>query len=220
MSGFNTFDLLAVVLLLAAGILAFRRGFVKEVFMLGTWIGASVIAANYYAALTPWVMSHDIKNQLAAEAISAIAIFGLALLALIPTGNLLAGLIKGPTLTSIDRSLGFVFGLLKGLLILCLVFLVLSFIWPKDDEQPTWLNEAKIKPLLADGADMLKSFVPEDSRQQLEDEVNKKREAAAENAQRLQEMTTPEPAWDDKTSDEVPDSGEEVREKTDDIFDQ
>lgn len=197
-SGFNTFDLLAIGFLLAAGIHAFRRGFVKEVFMLGTWTLATLIAANYYPALTPWVMSHNIKNHLAAEAIAAIAIFGLTLLALIPTGNFLAGLIKGPTLTSIDRSLGFVFGLLKGLLILCLLFLVMSFIWPKEEEQPAWLAQARIKPLLADGADMLKSFVPEGEREHAEAELQKSRDAATkavDDAQHLEELSTPVPAW-------------------------
>ena len=67
-TGFNTFDYIVIGFLLLAGFHAFRRGFVKEVFMLGTWIGASIIAATYYPSLTPWVMSHDIKNEIAAQA--------------------------------------------------------------------------------------------------------------------------------------------------------
>lgn len=213
-TGFNTFDLVAAAFLLATGIHAFKRGFIKEVFMLGTWIGASMLAATYYPVLTPWVQSHDIKNKLAAEAIASILVFGIALLALIPTGNLLAGLIKGPTLTSIDKSLGFVFGLMKGLLILCLFFLVLSFVWPKKDEQPEWLAKARFQPLLADGADMIKSFVPEDELSKTEKRIQSERDSAQEavdNAQRLEELSTPVP-WVDKASEKVDKKSDEANE--------
>ncbi|MDD5586485.1 MAG: CvpA family protein [Alphaproteobacteria bacterium] len=197
MGSINTFDLGVAGLLLASGVFAFRRGFIKEIFSLGTWIGASIIAATYYQALKPWVMSHHIKNELAGSAIAALALFGLSLLVLISTGSLLTGMIKGPTMTSIDRSLGFVFGLLRGLLVLSLIYLCLTFVWPKADEQPVWLAEAKTKPLLADGADMLKSFVPKDEREEAAEELEKNRETATkalEDAERLDEMSTPVPS--------------------------
>lgn len=230
-TGFNTFDLIASAFVLVTGVHAFRRGFVKEVFMLGTWTGASVIAATYYTALTPWIMSHDIKNKLAADAIATLSLFGLALLVLIPTVNFLAGLIKGPTLTSIDRSLGFVFGLMKGLLILCLLFLCLSFVWPEEKDQPTWLVQAKSRPLLADGADMIRNFVPKEDReraQEIADEHRRTTEQAAAEAQHLEEISTPVPAWLRKDKNKAADSidststgssGNEAINKTNELLD-
>jgi membrane protein required for colicin V production len=218
-SGFNMFDLGVAALLLLSGIFAFRRGFVKEIFSLGTWIGASIIAATYYPVLKPWVMQHHIKNDLAASAIAALGLFGLSLLALIPTGNVLAGLIKGPTMTSIDRSLGFVFGLLRGLLVLCLVYLCLTFIWPKAEEQPTWLAEARTKPLLADGADMLKNFVPKDEREEAAEELEKSRKKATkaiEDAERLDEISTPVPSAGKKDG-KTPSYDEKLRGVMDDL---
>jgi len=196
-TGFNTFDFAVFGLLLVSGVAAFRRGFVKEIFALGTWVAASIVAATYYPLMKPWIMSHNIKNELAAGALSALALFGLTLLILIPTGNVLANFIKGPTLSSIDRSLGFVFGLMKGLLVLSLLYIALSFVWPKADEQPDWLTGAKTTPLLADGADMLKSFVPRDEREKAAEELEKSREEAAraiEDAERLDEISTPVPS--------------------------
>jgi len=205
-SGFNTFDYIALGLIILSGIHAFRRGFVKEIFALGTWIGAAVVAASYYPALRPWIMSHNIKNELAADALSAIALFGITLLCLIPTGNLLAGFIKGPTLSAIDRSMGFVFGLMKGLLILCLVYLALGFVYPEADEQPKWMAEARVAPLLADGADMLKNFVPQDERDEAAAKLEEKREEAdkaMEDAEHLDAISTP-----------VPGNKEEKKEKS------
>lgn len=205
-AGFNNFDLLAVGLLLLTGILAFRRGLVKEIFMLATWTIAAVVAATFYPALTPWMMEHNIKPELAAKAASVVALFAMSLLVLIPTGNFLAGLIKGPTLTSIDRSLGFVFGLLKGFLILCLLFLAFGFVWPKEEEQPEWLAKARIKPVLADGTDMLKNFVPKEDRERAEEKLKKTQEEAqkaVDDAQHLEEISTPVPAWLKKNNEKA-----------------
>jgi membrane protein required for colicin V production len=209
----NTFDLVVIGLLLISGIVAFRRGFIKEIFSLGTWVAASVIAATYYKALQPWMMSHHIKNELAAGAASALALFGLTLVVLIPTGNMLISLIKGPTLTSIDRSMGFVFGLMRGLLILSLIYLGLSYVWPEQDEQPGWLTEARTTPLLADGADLLKGFVPKDEREKAEKALEEDRNAAEkaiEDAKHLDDISTPVPASrKDKTGESS--YGDELR---------
>lgn len=210
----NTFDLAVIGLLLLSGIVAFRRGFIKEIFALGTWVAASVIAASYYKTLQPWVMSHHIKNELMAGAAAALALFGLTLIVLIPTGNMLANLIKGPTLTSIDRSLGFVFGLMRGLLILSLLYLGLSFVWPKQEEQPEWLSKARTAPLLADGADLLKGFVPKDEREKLEENLKEDQAAvkkAAEDAKHLDDISTPVPAAPKKKADESSSYNDELR---------
>jgi len=197
LSNLNYVDLGAFGLLVLSGIFAFRRGFVKEIFALGTWVVASIIAAKYYPALKPWMMNHHIKNDLAAEVASVVSLFCLTLVVLIPTGNFVAGLIKGPTLTSLDHSLGLAFGLLRGFLVLCLLFLCLTWIWPKAEEQPDWMTTAKIKPMLSYGADMLRSFIPKDEEQQVADDLAKSRDAAEkamEDAQHLDQISTPVPA--------------------------
>lgn len=213
-SGFNNFDFFVFGLLLISGITAFRRGFIKEIFSLGTWVAASIIAASYYPALKPWIMSHNIKNELAAGALSALALFGLTMLVLIPTGNLLGNFIKGPTLTSIDRSLGFVFGLMKALVLLSLLYIVFGFVWTDEEEQPNWLKESKTAPLLADGAEVIKSFVPKDEREKAEDELRKTQEAtekAIEDAERLDEISTPVPSSGKKNNKKSPSYGDELR---------
>ena len=218
-SSFNTVDLAVLGVLALSGIVAFMRGLVREVFSLGAWVGASFITAYAYPFAKPWVHGH-IKNEMAADAATAAGLFCLALIVLIPLGNLVAGLIKGRTLTAIDRSLGFVFGLARGFLVVCLLYLVMAWMWPEKDKLPEWLTEAKTQPLLAYGAENVKDMFPEGERKKIE-ETLKKDQALAKDpetaARVLEKMSMPEPATKEIKS---PAYGNDERDKMNQFIDQ
>lgn len=193
--GFNVADITVIIILLVSGGLAFMRGLVREVFALGTWVGASAAAVFLYPLVKPLVAAH-IKNEMAVDAATGLGIFCAALIILIPLGNFFASMIKGETLTAIDRSLGFVFGLVRGLLFLCLFYLCVTFLWSDPEKFPDWLASAKSRPLLSYGAEVLKNLVPKDAQEKAAEDVRKTRdraEKAVEDAQRLQEMASPAP---------------------------
>ena len=60
----------------------------------------------------------------------------------------------------IDRTLGFVFGLARGVFLVCLAYLLIAMALPPAD-WPPWLRDAKSGPYLNEGADLLKGFLPE-----------------------------------------------------------
>ena len=195
-SNVSTVDIVVLSVLVVSGILAFRRGFVREIFALGTWIAATVIAASYYPDLKPWVVKQGIKDNLTSEAAAAILLFCGTLIILIPLGTFIADLIKGPTLTALNRSLGLVFGLVRGLLVLCLVFLCFMLIWPLEEGQPEWLKSPKSRPVLAYGAEILQNLVPKDEQEKIAERLRKSKERAEKNmedAKRLEIISTPVP---------------------------
>jgi membrane protein required for colicin V production len=138
--GINIVDLSIVVILLISGGLALLRGLVREVVVLGVWIGSTVFTAMLYPIAKPW-MGHYIKNEMGADAATAVALFCVSLIVLIPLGSLISGFVKGRTLTAIDRSLGFIFGLIRGALVISLLYLGASWIWPDLDHQHEWLKD-------------------------------------------------------------------------------
>ena len=102
------------------------------------------------------------------------AVFAGALILLMIIGAITCSFIKGRGLTLIDRSLGFVYGLARGAAVVSLVYLATSMvIWPdidkpKTEQQdkdrnipPTLLVEARTRPIMTQGALLLKRFVPE-----------------------------------------------------------
>jgi len=218
---FNIFDLLVAAVLVASGIFAFRRGLVREIMALGTWVLASVFAFSFYPLARPFLHEH-IKNEMLADAATAIGLFCIAIVLLVPLGDYLTGLVKSPTLSSIDRSLGFVFGIVRGFVIMCLLFLGTTFIWPADgDAQPAWLEQARTKPALAYGVEVIKSLVPEDPESAAAQQLEKSREAAeeaVENAKRLDDISTPVPVYHGNRGT-TPSYGDDTRDKMDDLMD-
>jgi membrane protein required for colicin V production len=185
-TGLNNLDYIVLGIILLSGLLALMRGFVREVLSLAVWVGAYLIAARYYPLAEP-TARHYIKSPSLATDVAAVSVFIIAFIVLSLISYLIAQLVQGRALTAIDRSLGFLFGLLRGALVVCLVYLIaVALIWPdidkppepapsveaqtqnpaeakeKDKNQPPqWLMQAKTRPFIAYGAAWLKNFVPE-----------------------------------------------------------
>lgn len=205
-SGTGTFDLVVLGLLLLSGLMALFRGLVREVFSLGTWLGATAAALFLTPAASPW-FHQRIENELAATAAASISVFCGALLILIPLSNLGASMVKGRTITAIDRSLGFVFGVVRGILVVSLLYLCALWIWPEKDQQPKWLVEAKTQPFLMAGAETMRSLIPKEKLEKAAEEAKKQQEMArkaVEDAKRLQELATPVPVTKENTATNYP----------------
>jgi membrane protein required for colicin V production len=88
---------------------------------------------------------------------------------------------------------------------------------------PDWLNEAKTKPLLSYGAELIKSFVPKEELEEKEERLRKARDAAekaTEAARRLDEISTPVPMIDRDKKDRSPSYGDKSRENMDNLIQQ
>ncbi len=132
-TSFSTFDYVVIGCVLLSGLLALMRGLVREVCSLAAWAGAFVAAAKFSYLAEPWAHRY-VKSDSFASQIAMVAMFFAAFVALSLVGMLIGRLVQGNALTAIDRSLGFVFGLLRGTLLVCLLYLVaISTFWPDLD---------------------------------------------------------------------------------------
>ncbi|MCL2469408.1 MAG: CvpA family protein [Alphaproteobacteria bacterium] len=225
-TSYNAFDLLFLAILLVSGIFALRRGLVREVLALGSWILAALFAFALFSTVRP-LLDEYIKNKMLADAATGVGLFCVAIIILVPLGDFVSSLVRSPKLSAIDRSLGFVFGLIRGFIIMSLVYLSLTFVFPEEPEgkvhQPPWLEKSKTKPVLAYGVDLLKSLVPEGADEKLAEALKKKqkaeKEAAEDAAEHLDELSTPVPEVSGfKGEDSSYDDKE--RERMDEIFDE
>lgn len=143
-TSFTTFDYVVIGCVLLSGLLALMRGLVREVCSLAAWAGAFVAAAKLSYLVEPWAHKYLKSDSLASNA-AMIATFFAALIILSLVGMLICRLVQGDALTAIDRSLGFVFGLLRGALLVCLLYLVaMSTFWP-DLDLPDSANLATLQ---------------------------------------------------------------------------
>jgi len=170
-SGMNAVDLAVIGVILLSGGLALWRGFVRELLSLAAWIGASLIAVYFYPSLQPWMHRH-IHTEITADACTGLALFCGSLAVLIPIGYFVGGLIRGRALTAIDRSLGFVFGLARGVLVVCLLFLITLWVWPEEKKEPDMLAHAKSRPMMVAGAEVIKNLLPAEQVKKISDDAH------------------------------------------------
>ena len=157
------YDVGLVVILIISGLLAFVRGFIREVLSIGAWIGAIIATIFALPYAKPFVREF-ISHTMLADAVAGGAIFLVTLVILWILTQMISNRVKGSALNALDRSLGFVFGLVRGAVLVCLLFIGVEWL-VKPEQQPDWLRNARSLPLVVWGADQIRSLVPSDAQQ-------------------------------------------------------
>ncbi len=158
----NVTDLLILAVILISGFIAFSRGFIREVLSIAGWIGAAFAGVYGYPQLVPQILSL-VPDPVMASWISGASIGVVTVIVLSLLGHHLAKMLRLDGLTAIDRSLGFLFGLVRGAVLVSLVFLALQWMVDKRD-YPGWLNDAKSLPIATMGANLLARLLPDNLR--------------------------------------------------------
>lgn len=120
------FAILGVILL--STLISLVRGFVKEAISLAVWIGAFFIASQFYADLAVYLTNFDdamIRNGIAIAILFVVTLILGGLL-----NYMVAQLVQHTGLTGTDRSLGAVFGLLRGALIVSAMLFFMDVFTP------------------------------------------------------------------------------------------
>lgn len=151
-------DILVIATLLISGAFAYARGFVHEVLSIAGWIGAA-FATIYGTPVLKHFTRQLIDTPFIADLITGILIFiGVLVILSIITKQISRG-VKESALGALDRALGFLFGLLRGAVVVSLVWIGYEWTTPPK-EQPEWLFDARTMPTIIRGANMLKALVP------------------------------------------------------------
>jgi membrane protein required for colicin V production len=155
----NPLDIGVVAIIVLSAIFAFARGFVREALSIVAWVGAAFITLRGFGAAFS-VIDPMVKNPLLSQLIAGFGLFVICLIVLTIITSILARYVRTSALSAIDRTLGFIFGIARGALIVSLAYLLLDSAVAKDD-RPAWVQQAKSTPFLHWGADELKVFLPE-----------------------------------------------------------
>lgn len=156
---FNAFDLLLVVTLGFSMIMGFARGFVREFLGLFAWAGAVWVTTRGYmwpsVFFSPWITEPAILKL-----ISSLSVFCLSLVVFLFLVQWLSYSIQNSMAQSVDRSLGIVFGLVRGFCIVCGAYIgSLFFMLPQ--VQPPIIQLSKSYPLLNKGALFFAPLLPQ-----------------------------------------------------------
>jgi len=122
-------DLAVLGVLAISALLAFLRGFVREVLGIGAWIGAGVVAV-WGARYARVPVEHWVDNPSWAEPIALIGVFLVTLIILLLVAHLFGRLARGSPLGGVDRTLGLLFGLARGAALVILAYILAGMVVP------------------------------------------------------------------------------------------
>ena len=153
-------DIVLIVVMLISGLLAMVRGFMREVLSIIAWVLAAGATLYAYSKLLPYAKQYFNNDIVAAVAVIA-GVFLLTLLVVTVLTVRLSDMVLDSRVGALDRTLGFLFGLARGLVIVVVAFMFFSWLVP-DRSQPEWVKGAKSRVVLAGTGQWLMSMLPED----------------------------------------------------------
>lgn len=155
-------DFVVLGVLAISGLLAFSRGFVREVLGVGAWGGAA--AFTYWGTpLARPQFDHWITTPEWASFATIGALFLGSLLVLMLLSRWIGAVVRASVLGGLDRTLGLVFGLVRGAALVVFAYIAVGLVIPID-HWPEPVLKARALPLAYEGAAWVVTQLPPDAR--------------------------------------------------------
>jgi membrane protein required for colicin V production len=142
-SGYNGADWAIIVVVVLSVLISLVRGFVKEALSLLVWIVAFAVAFFFSERLAPML-----GNLVELPSLRYLAAFAILFVCTLIVGSivnfLIVQLVRMTGLSAIDRLLGMMFGVCRGVLIALLILIFLPKIIPV--EQDPWWQQSRLIP--------------------------------------------------------------------------
>ncbi|PHR62610.1 MAG: hypothetical protein COA47_03430 [Robiginitomaculum sp.] len=152
-------DVVALGVLLLSSVLALTRGFVRESLSIASFVVAS-LATIFTLPVFRQVTMNWIDSELIATGVTALTIFlGVYVVMTMLTHKVSGFVHMNRHIGVLDRTAGFAFGVVRGMVMLALVLLGWNFL-TKPGQTPDWVSTARVYPVVSATAVALKSLVP------------------------------------------------------------
>ena len=153
-------DLVLLAVMLISGLLAMVRGFMREILSIAAWGAAAVVTLFAFQKLLPSAKTYIANDTVATIVVIAGVFIGTLIVVSIITVRI-SDMILDSRIGALDRTLGFLFGLARGLLIVVVAFLFFAWLVP-DKQRPDWVTAAKSRVVLESTGNWLMSLLPDD----------------------------------------------------------
>ena len=156
-------DVILIAIMLISGFLAMVRGFTREVLSIFSWAMAAVAALyltpKYANLLEPYISNPSIAQIAFAAGVFIITLIVVSLITFRVSDSVLDSRVG-----AVDRTLGFVFGLARGFLLVAIVFILFTAL---ARDQPDWVRNARSFPVLESTQRAIESLLPMNPEQYL-----------------------------------------------------
>lgn len=134
----NAFDWILIAIMAFSGFIAFRRGLMRAIFGMIGFIGGFLLAAWNYTRLGDWMNDYHIISSLPVARTAAFLLIVLIMAVIFElAGRIMHHSLRAIGLGFLDRSLGAVFGLIRGCLACIGVLLAATAVAPQSQAVTT-----------------------------------------------------------------------------------
>lgn len=164
-------DFIVIAVMLVSALLAMVRGLTREVLSIASWVVAAAATLYFFPRFQEDVRGLLQPNWLADISL-AVGIFVITLIVVSFITMRISDFILDSRIGALDRTLGFVFGLFRGLLLVVIAYMFLAWLVPVEN-QPNWVREARSAPILKQTGDAIIALLPEDPEKAILDKLRK-----------------------------------------------
>ncbi|MGB0959478.1 MAG: CvpA family protein [Halocynthiibacter sp.] len=167
MEGFTLVDGIAAGVIIISAILAYARGLTREAMSILGWVGAAIIAFLFANKALPLVKEIPYLDKIIGDScelatISAFAlVLALGLVVMAIFTPIVASLVQGSAIGGIDQALGFIFGAVRGVLLIVVALMVYD--WVVNDESVPMVDDSRTARIFARVQDNIQENIPEDA---------------------------------------------------------
>ncbi len=165
---FTIADGVVALVILVSAFLAYNRGMTRELMAIGAWIIAGLVAFYFAPMVAPIVLEIPVVGEMLASSctLTALAAFVVvfvgALIILSFFTPLLSSAVHNTPLAPIDRGLGFLFGVARGVLLVGVVYLLYNALVTNPEDRLAMIENSASHSFLKDAAAAIESQAPTD----------------------------------------------------------
>lgn len=156
---FQWLDVILVAIMLISGFLAMLRGITREMLSIMSWALAAIAALFIYPLYRDSVRK-IIQPDILADGVLITTVFVIVLIVVSLITVRLSDRVLDSRVGALDRTLGFVFGLVRGLILVVIAYELLVAIMPKET-LPGWVTEARSLPVIESTGRAIISLLPD-----------------------------------------------------------
>jgi membrane protein required for colicin V production len=149
-----------IATVLISAILALARGFMRELMTLLTWGGAVLTGFWLWTPVRP-IIADAVAQSLVVDAITLVLVFLVPLIIYKLIASMVVRGVDDSALSGVDRLIGLVFGVARGVLVVAIVYLVSIRLVPAEDH-PEWVTQAWLLPEVETAAMLVDGLLPAD----------------------------------------------------------
>ena len=130
MEGFTIIDGVVALIIVISALLAYSRGMVREILAIAGWVAAAVLAFIFAPQVEPLIVEIPVVGDFIGDSceLSVIAafavVFAVALIVMSFFTPLFSSLVQRSALGGVDQGLGFLFGVLRGVILVAIAFFI------------------------------------------------------------------------------------------------